>query len=371
MKHFFTLAILFFSANLFAQNVGIGTTTPSTALTVKTNGIGISQESVDSTVKVGFYTATGNAYIQTHTNTDLKFATNNGSTAMVLQKATGNFGIGNANPSEKLDVTGNINLTGQLKTNGNAGNANQVLMKDASNNPIWASIGDYKNMAVFNCSSSAASTAGANNLTYNWIVPTGVTNVLIEGWSGGGGGGNLSGGGGGGYFTFIFPVTASNTITIIVGAGGNNGTTSTNGIQGGITSIAYGGGSASINGGNGGFSGDATLNGTTTTTAASGGSLSTAGITNVDAYYGGYGNPSVIKFEQVSATEFARVITNGNGGDAPLWPGSGGKGGYSLTSTTYNLKSYASITGVFVGGGGGSDYSGGGRGLGGRVIIHY
>ena len=40
---------------------------------------------------------------------------------------TGNFGIGLTNPAYKLDVTGDINLTGALRDNGSAGNAGDIL----------------------------------------------------------------------------------------------------------------------------------------------------------------------------------------------------------------------------------------------------
>ncbi|MFZ3068689.1 MAG: site-specific integrase, partial [Microgenomates group bacterium] len=40
---------------------------------------------------------------------------------------TGNFGIGLTNPAYKLDVTGDINLTGALRDNGSAGTAGQIL----------------------------------------------------------------------------------------------------------------------------------------------------------------------------------------------------------------------------------------------------
>ncbi|KKS61680.1 MAG: hypothetical protein UV29_C0034G0001, partial [Candidatus Collierbacteria bacterium GW2011_GWD2_42_50] len=40
---------------------------------------------------------------------------------------TGNFGIGLTNPAYKLDVTGDINLTGALRDNGSAGTPGQIL----------------------------------------------------------------------------------------------------------------------------------------------------------------------------------------------------------------------------------------------------
>jgi|GEM_PF-4636566 len=41
-----------------------------------------------------------------------------------------NAGIGTISPSQKLDVNGNINLTGTIKANGVNGTAGQVLMKN-------------------------------------------------------------------------------------------------------------------------------------------------------------------------------------------------------------------------------------------------
>jgi hypothetical protein len=55
-----------------------------------------------------------------------------------------NVGIGTVTPSEKLDVNGNINVAGQLKLAGNAGASNQILMKDATNNPVWGDLSEFK-----------------------------------------------------------------------------------------------------------------------------------------------------------------------------------------------------------------------------------
>jgi hypothetical protein len=71
--------------NTNSGNVGIGTTTPSYPLTVRSNEIGISQESTGGLVKLGFYTHSGvGAFLQTHSNHNLQFATNNGNTQMIL-----------------------------------------------------------------------------------------------------------------------------------------------------------------------------------------------------------------------------------------------------------------------------------------------
>jgi hypothetical protein len=50
-----------------------------------------------------------------------------------------NVGIGNSSPAEKLDVTGNINVTGTIKANGVDGTPNQVLMKNNAGNLEWGS----------------------------------------------------------------------------------------------------------------------------------------------------------------------------------------------------------------------------------------
>lgn len=92
---------------------------------------------------------------------------------------------------------------------------------------------------------------------YNWIVPAGVTSVVVEMWSGGGGGAvggyNYCGGSGGagGYGKGAVSVIPGSVIPIAVGTGGNGCSTintllSCNGSNGGNTSfdnlIAVGGG---------------------------------------------------------------------------------------------------------------------------------
>jgi hypothetical protein len=86
--------------------VGIGTTSPTYPLTVVNDitGIGFSQESPDRLVKIGFYTTSNAAFVETHSNHDLNFATSSGGSRMVLQKGTGYVGIGTTSPKAPLHV---------------------------------------------------------------------------------------------------------------------------------------------------------------------------------------------------------------------------------------------------------------------------
>ncbi len=111
MKKMLLIVCCFAYAHLFAQNVGIGTTTPSNKLTIKTDGIGVSQESSDGAVKIGFYTSPTTGYIQTHTAFPLSFSTNNASAQMTLTTA-GNLGIGTNTSSSRLTVNTAGAITG-------------------------------------------------------------------------------------------------------------------------------------------------------------------------------------------------------------------------------------------------------------------
>lgn len=94
------------SAQLFGQSVTILPTSPATsnALSIKKVGIGLDHRSTDGLIGIGTYTGITEAYIQTHTNHPLAFATNNSGVQMIL-KTNGFFGIGTDNPQYLLDLT--------------------------------------------------------------------------------------------------------------------------------------------------------------------------------------------------------------------------------------------------------------------------
>jgi len=113
------------------SNVGIGTDAPVNRFTVRQDGIGISQENGDGTVRVGTYADAANgAYIQTHSNHPLKFSTNNGATHMTL--ATNGFlGLGTNTPAAKLHVNGGFRLNDGTQGTG------KVLTSDADGDATW------------------------------------------------------------------------------------------------------------------------------------------------------------------------------------------------------------------------------------------
>lgn len=117
-----TLLSLFLlnSIAALAQHVGVGTKIPNYVLTVKdssnaSGGKGFAQLSPDGTIAVGtFVDNTFGAYIQTHTNDNLNFSTNNMAAQMTLQKGNGFLGIGTETPAQKLDIK-----KGRLRFSGN------------------------------------------------------------------------------------------------------------------------------------------------------------------------------------------------------------------------------------------------------------
>lgn len=115
--------------------VGINTPAPSSLFTIRQTGIGLTQEDATGVAKIGFYTNNTGAWLQTHSNTDLKFATNNGATQMVLLAANGNLGINTLAPGEKLEVVGKTKTTDLQVTNGAA--TGRILTSDAVGNATW------------------------------------------------------------------------------------------------------------------------------------------------------------------------------------------------------------------------------------------
>ena len=86
---FFLMLAVNCTTNSQAQNVGIGTTIPTSPLTVIANDTGKAIIQKLGNIEVGFYTASNLAFVQTWSPSDLNFATGNGSQKMTLQHSSG------------------------------------------------------------------------------------------------------------------------------------------------------------------------------------------------------------------------------------------------------------------------------------------
>jgi hypothetical protein len=288
--------------------------------------------------------------------------------------AAQNVGVGTATPAEKLDVNGNINVSGTIKVNGVDGTANQVLMKNSGGNLSWGSIGDFKKATTF------VDTANAGT----WIVPSGVTRIFVEMW-GGGGAGMEDGGGGGGYLALLFDnLSAGNTFTIGVGKGGSDVPT----VAGGFTNGKSGTASTFLTPGNGEFdayggSGAFKNPSSQLWVPGDGGTFGyTFGAFNFPFYYyqqGQSGAAHDIAYYATVSGQYNVVKTYGAGGVAANTSNTGGSGAKKVenvngvtTTTTYYV---VAKPGKFPGGGGGGGEAlniyDNRRGANGMVIIHY
>jgi hypothetical protein len=129
-------------------------------------------------------------------------------------KGNGNVGLRNPNPTERLDVDGNLKFSGSLMPNGQNGLAGQVLQSNgAGATPTWVN-GSIKTRLRYNFNGPA------NGQThYTFTVPDGVYTVFAEAWGAGGRTAEFrAGGGGGGYISAFVAVVPGQIIDIYVGA---------------------------------------------------------------------------------------------------------------------------------------------------------
>jgi len=125
------------------------------ASTTNGNGIGLyywngtSWSPVTPNISSSAWSITGNAntnyavnFLGTTNNVSLRFRTSN--VQRVIIDSLGRVGIATNSPSEKLDVSGNIRLSGALMPNNNAGTSGFFLMSSGPNNPpLWFDAANY------------------------------------------------------------------------------------------------------------------------------------------------------------------------------------------------------------------------------------
>jgi hypothetical protein len=156
-KQIYLILLLSMSNFIQAQNVGIGTTTPTEKLEIKNplrSTLKISSNSTVDTTELLLSNKTVNGFGTFYTDFSIKsvkenglffssqsdISTNNSINSLVIRPG-GNVGIGNASPAYKLDVNGDINTTGLLRLNGSTGATGQVLTSNGTSDPSWAPAG--------------------------------------------------------------------------------------------------------------------------------------------------------------------------------------------------------------------------------------
>jgi hypothetical protein len=221
----------------------------------------------------------------------------------------------------------------------------------------------------------------------SWVVPAGVSLVVVKAWGGGGGGGGGGSsraggaGGGGGFASSTLVVTPGETLTIRVGGGGGAGAyasatsypVGTGGGGGGYSGIFRSGSALVIAaGGGGGGGGDNNSGATGGAGGPGGGSAGASGAGGGPTVGGGGGGTQVAggpggsgTTSQTTAAGAGSSLAGGTGGSAnpvsssPAASAGGLNGGGA--GGRVNAGS-ASLDGRAGGGGGGSGYFGGGGG---------
>ena len=376
-KLFILLQILLFTQVTNAQNVGIGTNTPTTRLEIKTpqkSTVKISSNNFIDTSQLIFsnrntanqgtdilLTSNRETGLRISSSSDL--TANNKDTIMQITP-TGFVGIRTAAPQYPLDVKGDMNVTGELKTNGSGGSAGNVLRSNGNGTMSWAGKETFENFRVYR-------NQGSTNTIQSFIfsLPAGVTKIGVEIWGGGGRSNVISSAGSGGYIFAIIPTTILGTININVGAGAGcfvclSGTGTLDYI-GNTSSVTIGSSAQLLLNVEGGtiMSSPAISQGGFSASGSAVGSIS---------YYGieGSGGKFAEREYQNSPTGYFLFLKNANGGDAPTRPATGGKSGslqYNSTGTTIIVNSEGG-RGSEPGGGAAFPNASGGDG---QVIVYW
>jgi hypothetical protein len=264
-----------------------------------------------------------------------------------------NVGIGNPSPAEKLDVTGNINVTGTIKANGVDGTAGQLLQNNGNGTLSWVGKEHFKNFRVYRYEGVDV------NTLHTFIYPSGVTEVGVEIW--GGGGQSVTSGGGaasGGYICAIIPGSFA-SLNLVVGAGG-----------GGCTGCVQTGNSSSVSKtssfvltARGGYN----MNYSTPQ-----GTFSASGtyIPNI-SYFGVNGGSAKTPdiFYENTPDGYYTFQRNAAGADAPFRTGTGGRSGFRrMNWNGTNSIDFTGADGSEPGGGGGFPNGKGGHG---QIIVYW
>ena len=158
----------------YAGNVGIGTTSPVAKLYINTTGTGdnldINRDSTSSNGFVKFITGSNNEWILGERNTiDSNFHLYNyglGADALVVLNGSGNVGIGTTSPTANLEVSSNVNSSGDTLYvhNTNSGTGASARFDLASDNP-----GNKELTFMVNSQAASGTSFGINNAQLSTI----------------------------------------------------------------------------------------------------------------------------------------------------------------------------------------------------------
>ena len=378
MKKIVCVICVVFSINAAAQNVGIGETNPTAGkLQVKTTdsaALLIQNTATALNTKTALFYKSDNNYsgsiatIQTAPSFyRMGLFTYGGSAASGLIERVsildgGNVGIGTTNPTAKLEVAGTLKIA-----DGSQG-TDKVLTSDAAGNASWQSLGSQ--FGYKKCTQLAPLFGGT--FSGNFIVPAGVTEIMVEVWGAGSGGTTLSsidkgfGGTSGGYARTVQTVTPGQYCSYTIGQGSSSQISSFAVSDGGSTTfnfagtniIAFGGGGRSANP----FTPGQVKSGSGT-------------VNNLFLLNGKTGDLPSADFKQRSATVFVEIRKFGDGGQTPAIANAPvPKGGYQYLENavqTYTVNDEVNVN-TFPGSGGMSIFTGvtmgGGNGM---ILIWY
>ena len=172
-------------------NVGIGTTNPNENLTISPQGTGddaaiMIDDSSIAGLKIWEDNDVGSVYfdnLYNHSAGDIYFRTKTLGTpvdALFIESA-GNIGIGTTSPSKKLDITGDINLTGTIFSNGTSGTSGQILTSTGTG-LSWVDANSSSIGTTY--AAGAGLTLSSNTFSLNlgstntWLAPQTFTNSV-------------------------------------------------------------------------------------------------------------------------------------------------------------------------------------------------
>ncbi len=156
----------------------------ATGVVFKNNNIGIGStnptQKLDvsgqvgvTTLVAGFVTATS-SYSETSTAATSNISNLNvGGGSTIIKTYNGNVGIGNTLPEYKLDITGSVRFNGRIfDSTGSSGSTGEVLISNGSSPPTWGIIGEDAPVGV----AISVSTKEATNDQFYYIGFSSTTN---------------------------------------------------------------------------------------------------------------------------------------------------------------------------------------------------